>query len=59
VGGAGLLGAAILEWTLAEFGALDYSYTMRWVIPGATLSALGFQTILFSFFISMMGIKRA
>jgi hypothetical protein len=37
---------------------LDYSYTMRWVIPGATLSALGFQTMLFSFFISMMGINR-
>ena len=58
-GGLALLGAAIFQWWQAGFGPLDYSYTMRWVIPGATLSALGFQTILFSFFISMMGIKRA
>lgn len=57
-GGLALLGAAIFQWWQAGFGPLDYSYTMRWVIPGATLSALGFQTILFSFFISMMGINR-
>jgi hypothetical protein len=57
-GGLALLAAAIFQWWQAGFGALDYSYTMRWVIPGATLSALGFQTMLFSFFISMMGINR-
>lgn len=57
-GGLALLSAAIFQWWQAGFGPLDYSYTMRWVIPGATLSALGFQTILFSFFISMMGINR-
>jgi glycosyltransferase involved in cell wall biosynthesis len=53
-----LLAAAVYQWWQADFGILNYSYTMRWVIPGATLSALGFQTILFSFFISMMGINR-
>lgn len=58
VGGLALLAAAIFQWCQAGFGVLDYSYTMRWVIPGATLSALGFQTMLFSFFISMMGINR-
>ena len=58
VGGLLLLGAAVFQWLQAGFGVLDYSYTMRWVIPGATLSALGFQTMLFSFFISMMGINR-
>jgi hypothetical protein len=31
---------------------------MRWVIPGVTLAALGFQTILSSFFVSMLGMKR-
>jgi glycosyltransferase involved in cell wall biosynthesis len=56
--GLGLLATAVYRWWQADFGVLDYSYTMRWVIPGATLSALGFQTILFSFFISMMGINR-
>lgn len=49
VGGLALLAVAIFQWTQAGFGALDYSQTMRWVIPGATLSALGFQTVLFSF----------
>jgi hypothetical protein len=28
------------------------------VIPGATLTALGFQTVLCSFFMSILGMKR-
>lgn len=58
--GAGLflLLAAVSQWQAAGFGPLDYSYTMRWVIPGVTLSALGFQTILGSFFISILGLSR-
>ena len=56
--GFGLIIAAAFSWGESNFGALDYSYTMKWVIPGATCAALGFQTILFSFFISMMGISR-
>jgi hypothetical protein len=28
------------------------------VIPGTTLTALGFQTILSSFFVSILGMKR-
>jgi len=31
---------------------------MRWVIPGVMLTALGFQTILSSFFASLMGMRR-
>jgi glycosyltransferase involved in cell wall biosynthesis len=53
-----MLGIAVFNWSEVGFGVLDYSKTMRRVIPGATLTALGFQTILFSFFISMMGINR-
>lgn len=56
--GIALLVAAVLQWSGVGFGVLDYSKTMRIVIPGATLTALGFQTILFSFFLSMMGINR-
>jgi hypothetical protein len=56
--GLALLGAAALQWKAAHFGRLDYAVTMRWVIPGATLTALGFQTILFSFFVSLLGMKR-
>jgi hypothetical protein len=56
--GLGLLLAAINQWRLADFGRLDYARTMRLVIPGATLLALGFQTVLSSFLISMLGMKR-
>jgi glycosyltransferase involved in cell wall biosynthesis len=53
-----LLGAAVLQWKSVHFGHLDYAVTMRWVIPGATLTALGFQTVLSSFFVSILGMKR-
>jgi hypothetical protein len=53
-----LLAVAVLQWRSAHFGRLDYSVTMRWVIPGATLTALGFQTVLSSFFVSILGMKR-
>ncbi|MFZ3375558.1 MAG: glycosyltransferase family 2 protein [Chthoniobacterales bacterium] len=53
-----LLGEAVLQWQSAHFGRLDYAVTMRWVIPGATLTALGFQTILSSFFVSILGMKH-
>lgn len=56
--GLSMLGYAVFFWSEVGFGVLNYSKTMRWVIPGATLTALGFQTVLFSFFISMMGINR-
>jgi hypothetical protein len=31
---------------------------MRWVIPGATLTALGLQTMLGSFLLSILGMGR-
>jgi hypothetical protein len=46
------------QWRLAGFGNLDYERTMRWVIPGATLTAWGFQTFVSSFFISILGTPR-
>jgi glycosyltransferase involved in cell wall biosynthesis len=54
--GLALLLAAVNEWHLADFGRLDYAKTMRWVIPGAMLTALGFQTILSSFLVSILGV---
>jgi glycosyltransferase involved in cell wall biosynthesis len=56
--GAALLLVAVNEWRLAGFGDLDYVRTMRQVIPGATLTALGFQTTLSSFFLSILGLRR-
>jgi hypothetical protein len=53
-----LLIASIGQWWATGFGRLDYAYTMRWVIPGVTLSALGFQTILANFFLSILQMRR-
>ncbi len=56
--GIGLLIGAIEQWRAADFGRLEYGHTMRWVIPGATLTALGFQTVLASFFVSILRMRK-
>jgi len=56
--GAVLLLAAVNQWRVAGFGTLDYAHTMRFVIPGTTLTALGFQTVLASFFLSILRMRR-
>jgi len=58
LGGLVLLLAAVVQWWKSGWGPLNYAETMRWVIPGATLAALGFQTVLSSFFISILGMHR-
>lgn len=65
VGGTAAAFAGILlllfatnQWRLENFGNLDYARTMRWVIPGVTLTALGFQTLSSSFFLSILGMSR-
>jgi len=58
VAGGGLLLGAVSQWSAVRFGALDYAATMRWVIPGVTLAALGFQTIFSSFFVSILRMRR-
>jgi hypothetical protein len=56
--GLAFLAIAVVEWYGRHFGNLDYERTMRWVIPGVTLTALGFQTVLSSFFFSILGLRR-
>jgi len=63
--GAALLAAGLLllivsinQWRLVNFGRLDYAHTMRLVIPGAALTAIGFQTILSIFFLSILRMRR-
>jgi hypothetical protein len=56
--GVVLLGVAVNVWRDAHFGPLNYSETMRLVIPGTTLVALGFQSVLWGFFVSILGMKR-
>jgi glycosyltransferase involved in cell wall biosynthesis len=58
VAGMSLLGVAISRWVSADFGHLDYARTLRWVIPGVTLTTLGFQAILSGFFLSILGMRR-
>ena len=56
--GVVLLGAAVADWLAVGLGPLDYRSTMRLVIPGAMLASLGFQTVLSSFFLSLLGMPR-
>ncbi|MEM8947449.1 MAG: glycosyltransferase family 2 protein [Planctomycetota bacterium] len=56
--GGGLMLAAVSQWSAVRFGQLDYATTMRWVIPGVTLIALGCQTIFSSFFVSILRLGR-
>lgn len=53
-----LLGMAVHQWKVAHFGPLNYAQTMRYVIPGCMLVVLGFQTILSSFFVSILSMVR-
>lgn len=58
VSGLVLLGIAVGEWLRVDFGRLDAEVTLRLVIPGVTLTALGAQTILSSFFLSVLGLRQ-
>ena len=49
---------AVGAWGARHFGMLDYSRTMRLVIPAALLLTLGAQTIFASFFLSVLGMRR-
>jgi glycosyltransferase involved in cell wall biosynthesis len=54
--GAWVLGLAY--WRAHHFGALDPEKTLRIVIPGLVGFTLGFQIILSSFFLSVLGMAR-
>ncbi|MBN1557828.1 MAG: glycosyltransferase family 2 protein, partial [Lentisphaerae bacterium] len=56
--GLALLGATVRQWYAAGFGPLNYQYTMRLAIPGAALAALGFQTLLSSFMLGILNMRR-
>ena len=48
---------ALFVWGDSGFADLDYRETLRLVIPASTLLILGVQTVLASFFISILGIR--
>ena len=57
---AGLGGSvyALGSWGEHSFGPLDPTKTLRLVIPAVTAITLGFQIILSSFFLSVLGLRR-
>lgn len=48
----------LASWQATQFGVLDTSTTLRIIIPAITALQLGIQTILFSFFFSVLGLKK-
>lgn len=57
---AGLAGTAIAvgTWQIARFGTLSPRETLRVVIPSVTALTVGFETILASFFLSVLALAR-
>ncbi|HEY0006816.1 MAG TPA: glycosyltransferase family 2 protein [Pyrinomonadaceae bacterium] len=57
---AGLAGSlyAYIYWDVHSFGPLNPSHTLRIVIPSVTAMILGSQTVLSSFFLSILGLRR-
>lgn len=58
IAGVGVSLYGVVTWDRAGFGRLDYDEVLRIVIPGSTLITIGFQTVLFSLFLGMLGLKR-
>jgi hypothetical protein len=56
----GLAGAAgaVWMWRSAGYGSLESSRTMRLFIPAIMLAVTGSQTVLASFFLSILGLRR-
>lgn len=56
--GLSLLAAVLVRWWSQDFGQMDHRATLRLSIPGAMFASLGVQTVLFSFFASILGLRR-
>lgn len=49
---------ALSSWRAQLYGPLNPTHTLRLVVPAVTLIMLGFQTVLSSFFLSILGLRR-
>lgn len=56
--GVGVIGWLVWQWALVDFGELEVRRTLRPMVVGATLVALGFQTVMASVMCSMLTIAR-
>jgi len=57
-GGLGTVAWKVSDWMANGFGALDYSQTMRVLIPAVGAIALGVQTVSSSFLLSVLRLRR-
>jgi glycosyltransferase involved in cell wall biosynthesis len=57
VAGLAMSIVALFVWGGSGFADLDYRETLRLVVPASTMLILGVQTVLASFFISILGIR--
>jgi glycosyltransferase involved in cell wall biosynthesis len=55
--GLGAAGYTVRSWRQNGFGAMDLAHTSRIVVPAATSIALGIEIMLFSFFLSTLGLS--
>jgi hypothetical protein len=58
LGGLGAVAWKVNEWMASGFGPLDYSQTMRVLIPAVGAIALGVQTVSSSFLLSVLRLRR-
>jgi len=58
LGGIGVVVWKSLDWASEGFGALDYSQTMRWIVPAVGAIALGFQFAFSGFLLSVLRLAR-
>jgi glycosyltransferase involved in cell wall biosynthesis len=56
--GTGGVVYATRYWALSSFGDLDTQVTLRFIVPSITAIIIGVQTILGSFFLSVLGLRR-
>jgi len=56
--GVALLAVVLIQWWARDFGPMDYRATLRLSIPGVMFTSLGVQTLFFSFFASILGLRR-
>lgn len=52
--GISLIATVAGQWWASGLGSLDYPQTMRWVIPGFTSTAIGFQTMMAALMIGLL-----
>lgn len=58
IAGLGLSFYGLKIWSNQNYGALELRHTLRIIIPAVTTVVVGIQIILFSFFFSILGLKK-